>query len=67
MVVFTGDNLNSLKKLLKNGSEIIDLCYIDPPYNTGSNFIYSDNKKSPEIGLLGTHEAWLQFMLPLVS
>lgn len=64
VVVFTGDNLNSLKKLLKNGSEIIDLCYIDPPYNTGSNFIYSDNKKSPEIGLLGTHEAWLQFMLP---
>lgn len=63
-VLYSGDNLISLKKLLLNGPEIVDLCYIDPPYNTGSNFIYSDNRKSPEIGLLGSHEAWIEFMLP---
>lgn len=63
-VIYSGDNLISLKKLLLNGPEIVDLCYIDPPYNTGSNFIYSDNRKSPETGLLGSHEAWIQFMLP---
>lgn len=63
-VIYSGDNLISLRKLLLNGPEIIDLCYIDPPYNTGSNFIYPDNRKSPEIGLLGSHEAWVEFMLP---
>lgn len=62
--LFLGDNLISLKKLFLNGPEIVDLCYIDPPYNTGSNFIYSDNRKSSELGLLGSHEAWVQFMLP---
>lgn len=64
VTLFLGDNLCSLKKLFLSGAEIVDLCYIDPPYNTGSNFIYSDNRKSPETGLLGSHEAWMQFMLP---
>lgn len=64
VTIFLGDNLISLKKLFLNGSEIVDLCYIDPPYNTGSNFIYADNRKSLEVGLLGSHEAWIQFMLP---
>ncbi|EQB4401122.1 site-specific DNA-methyltransferase [Acinetobacter baumannii] len=64
VTLFLGDNLISLKKLFLNGSEIVDLCYIDPPYNTGSNFIYADNRKSLEVGLFGSHEAWIQFMLP---
>lgn len=63
VTLFLGDNLISLKKLFLNGSEIVDLCYIDPPYNTGSNFIYADNRKSLEVGLFGSHEAWIQFML----
>lgn len=64
VALLSGDNLTSLKKLVMTGSGIVDLCYIDPPYNTGSNFIYSDNRKSPEIGLLGSHQAWILFMLP---
>lgn len=64
VALFSGDNLTSLKKLVMTGPGIVDLCYIDPPYNTGSNFIYSDNRKSPEIGLLGSHQAWIRFMLP---
>ncbi|MCJ8145942.1 MULTISPECIES: site-specific DNA-methyltransferase [Acinetobacter] len=64
VVLFAGDNLTSLKKLVMIEPGIVDLCYIDPPYNTGSNFIYSDNRKSPEIGLLGSHQAWIIFMLP---
>lgn len=64
VALFSGDNLTSLKKLLMTEPGIVDLCYIDPPYNTCSNFIYADNRKSPETGLLGSHEAWIQFMLP---
>ncbi|QIO05017.1 site-specific DNA-methyltransferase [Acinetobacter shaoyimingii] len=64
VALFSGDNLTSLKKLLMTEPGIVDLCYIDPPYNTCSNFIYADNRKSPETGLLGSHEAWMQFMLP---
>ena len=38
-----GDNLDALKLLQENYLGKIDLIYIDPPYNTGEDFIYSDN------------------------
>ena len=38
-----GDNLDVLKLLRKNYSGKIKLIYIDPPYNTGKNFVYRDN------------------------
>ena len=38
-----GDNLDALKLLLENYLGGIDLIYIDPPYNTGEDFIYSDD------------------------
>lgn len=37
-----GDNLASLKLLEKTHKGKIDVIYIDPPYNTGSSFIYDD-------------------------
>lgn len=41
---FTGDNLETLRHLQQNYSNSIDLIYIDPPYNTGSDgFVYPDN------------------------
>lgn len=41
---FTGDNLEVLRHLQNNYSQSIDMIYIDPPYNTGSDgFIYPDN------------------------
>lgn len=38
-----GDNLDSLKLLQENYLDGVDLIYIDPPYNTGEDFIYSDD------------------------
>lgn len=38
-----GDNLEVLKLLQKGYYNKIKMIYIDPPYNTGKDFIYSDN------------------------
>lgn len=38
-----GDNLEVLKLLQKSYYGKIKVIYIDPPYNTGKDFIYSDN------------------------
>lgn len=38
-----GDNLEALKLLQESYLGKIKLIYIDPPYNTGSDFIYKDN------------------------
>ena len=38
-----GDNLEVLKLLQKRYRDKIKTIYIDPPYNTGNNFVYSDN------------------------
>lgn len=40
-----GDNLEVLKLLQKGYYNKIKAIYIDPPYNTGKDFIYSDNYK----------------------
>ena len=62
--LFVGDNLVYLKELALMSPEIADMCYIDPPYNTGSKFLYEDNRKSEIRGMFGTHSAWMSFMLP---
>jgi adenine-specific DNA-methyltransferase len=38
-----GDNLDALKLLQENYLGKIKIIYIDPPYNTGKDFIYKDN------------------------
>ncbi len=38
-----GDNLEVLKLLQKSYAEKVKMIYIDPPYNTGSDFVYKDN------------------------
>ncbi|GHY50478.1 TPA: site-specific DNA-methyltransferase [Vibrio vulnificus] len=38
-----GDNLDSLKILSGSYFNRVKVIYIDPPYNTGSDFVYSDN------------------------
>jgi len=40
-----GDNLEVLKLLQKGYYNKIKMMYIDPPYNTGREFIYPDNYK----------------------
>ena len=41
-----GDNLEVLKLLQKGYYNKVDVIYIDPPYNTGKDFIYKDNYKN---------------------
>ncbi len=38
-----GDNLEVLKLLQKSYNGKIKMIYIDPPYNTGKDFVYKDN------------------------
>lgn len=40
-----GDNLEVLKILQKSYHKKVKMIYIDPPYNTGKDFIYKDNFK----------------------
>ncbi|QNO36697.1 site-specific DNA-methyltransferase [Protaetiibacter sp. SSC-01] len=42
-VFIEGDNLEVLKILQKHYHAKIKLIYIDPPYNTGKDFVYPDN------------------------
>lgn len=42
-LIIEGDNLNVLKLLQKSYLGKIKMIYIDPPYNTGNDFIYPDN------------------------
>ena len=74
-----GDNLEVLKQLQKTYYGKIKIIYIDPPYNTGHDFVYEDNfknsinnyveqtsqtsKSNPETS--GRyHTAWLNMMYP---
>lgn len=47
-----GDNLDVLKLLQENYLGKVKMIYIDPPYNTGKDFIYKDSFESGQI----THE-----------
>jgi adenine-specific DNA-methyltransferase len=42
-LIIEGDNLEVLKLLQKSYLGKIKMIYIDPPYNTGNDFIYPDN------------------------
>lgn len=53
-VFIEGDNLEVLKILQKHYHAKIKLIYIDPPYNTGKDFVYPDNYKEG----LGTYLEW---------
>ena len=44
----TGDNLEALKLLQESYLGKIDMIYIDPPYNTGKDFVYQDNFKKTQ-------------------
>lgn len=56
-----GDNLHSLHLLTKTHSGMIDVIYVDPPYNTGNNdFVYNDKIVDKED--IYFHSKWLSFM-----
>ncbi|HEM4072996.1 TPA: site-specific DNA-methyltransferase [Streptococcus suis] len=47
-VFITGDNLEVLKVLQESYLGKIDMIYIDPPYNTGQDFVYRDRSQLSE-------------------
>ena len=42
-MIIRGDNLEALKALLPRYEGRVKCIYIDPPYNTGNDFIYPDS------------------------
>lgn len=42
-ILIEGDNLEVLKCLRRSYAGQVKLIYIDPPYNTGNDFVYPDN------------------------
>lgn len=74
-----GDNLEVLKQLQKTYYGKVKMIYIDPPYNTGNDFIYKDDfknsianyKEQTEQGMSSNpetngryHTDWLNMMYP---
>jgi adenine-specific DNA-methyltransferase len=46
-LVIEGENLEVLKLLQRSYHGKVKLIYIDPPYNTGKDFVYPDNFRDP--------------------
>ncbi len=46
-IFIEGDNLEVLKLLQKAYFEQVKMIYIDPPYNTGGDFVYRDDFSAP--------------------
>ncbi len=46
-VFIEGENLEVLKVIQKSYARRVKMVYIDPPYNTGKDFIYPDNFADP--------------------
>lgn len=44
-IFIEGDNLDALKLIQETYLEKIKIIYIDPPYNTGNDFVYDDSFK----------------------
>ncbi len=59
-VLIEGDNLHALYTLQATHKGRVDVIYIDPPYNTGNEFIYNDTLIDKENRW--RHSAWLSFM-----
>lgn len=60
-ILIEGDNFHSLSILNYTHNNMVDLIYIDPPYNTGNeDFIYNDKYVNTDDGY--RHSKWLNFM-----
>lgn len=60
-LMIEGDNVEALKLLQKTHASTVNFIYIDPPYNTGNRFVYSD-KHGSSPGK--RHSGWLSMMYP---
>ena len=59
-LLIEGDNYESLKLLQATHRGLVNIIYIDPPYNTGKEFIYNDKLVDKEDEY--RHSKWLSFM-----
>ena len=59
-ILIEGDNLHALHVLQATHRGRVDVIYIDPPYNTGKDFIYNDSLVDKES--TWRHSSWLSFM-----
>ncbi len=62
-LLIEGDNFQVLSALtsIASSEEVVDVIYIDPPYNTGNkDFIYNDKFLDADDGF--RHTKWLNFM-----
>ena len=59
-LLIEGDNYEALKLLQTTHRGKVDIIYIDPPYNTGNEFVYNDKLVDKEDGY--RHSKWLSFM-----
>jgi len=58
-LIIEGDNLEVLKLLQKSYLGKVKMIYIDPPYNTGNDFIYPDNFSDPCRPIWSTPDRWM--------
>jgi len=65
-VFIEGDNLEVLKLLGRSYHRRVKMIYIDPPYNTGREFLYPDRFQDPQRTHPGAryHTNWLNLMYP---
>ncbi|WP_215142160.1 site-specific DNA-methyltransferase [Exiguobacterium qingdaonense] len=78
-IYIEGDNLEVLRVLQSSYNNKVDFIYIDPPYNTGKDFIYKDNYRDNVTSYMNRlenslksntilegrfHSNWLNFMYP---
>jgi len=59
-LLIEGDNLHALTVLQHTHKSKIDVIAIDPPYNTGKEFVYNDRLVNKDDQWC--HSAWLSFM-----
>ncbi|WP_160167873.1 site-specific DNA-methyltransferase [Nocardiopsis prasina] len=48
-IVIEGDNLEVLRLLRRGYTNKVDVIYIDPPYNTGNDFVYDDKRTTTQV------------------
>jgi len=74
-VLVQGDNLAALSALKADLWEALDMVYLDPPYNTGNAFIYSDRDHGGDARVSGPNNrgaavpkdqrnGWVQMLAP---
>lgn len=61
-VIINSENYHALELLTYTHREAIDLCYIDPPYNTGGKFSWLYNDDYVDNNDQYRHSKWLAFM-----